>query len=69
MQLHANLVEEALVDASELVWTPSPQPGVDRLMIERDGAEVARCTTVVKYAPNARFPHHVHSGAWLCMVA
>ncbi len=29
-------------------------------MLERDGAEVARATSIVRYAPDATFPTHVH---------
>jgi len=31
-------------------------------MLDRDGAEVARATSLVRYAPGSRFPTHVHGG-------
>lgn len=31
-------------------------------MLERDGEEVARATTIVKFDPNTPFPQHVHGG-------
>jgi anti-sigma factor ChrR (cupin superfamily) len=41
-------------------WAPSPEPGVERLMLDRDGAEVARATSVVRFAPDSRFARHTH---------
>ena len=41
---------------------PSPTAGVDRRMLDRIGAEVARATSIVRYAPASRFPAHVHGG-------
>ena len=49
-----------IVRAASLDWTPSPQPGVDRRFLERQGAEVAEATSIVRYAPNSSFPGHVH---------
>jgi len=60
MQLHADLTKRAVVDSSALEWIPSPLPGVERRMLERDGDEVARATTIVRYAPNSYFDGHVH---------
>lgn len=37
-------------------------PGVDRMMLDRVGDEVARATTIVRYAPNSRFSAHTHDG-------
>jgi anti-sigma factor ChrR (cupin superfamily) len=31
-------------------------------MLDRDGGEVARATTIVRYAAGARFPTHIHGG-------
>jgi anti-sigma factor ChrR (cupin superfamily) len=36
--------------------------GVQRRMLERDGEEVARATSVVRYAPNSHFSAHTHGG-------
>ncbi|MGY6028531.1 ChrR-like cupin domain-containing protein [Phytobacter sp. AG2a] len=43
-------------------WVNSPQPGVDRVMLERIGGEVARATSIVRYLPEATFPFHHHPG-------
>lgn len=62
MKINADLTKRAVVDASTLDWVASPMPGVDRRMLERDGEEVARVTSVVRYAPNSRFSRHGHTG-------
>ncbi|MBO6543437.1 MAG: cupin domain-containing protein [Alphaproteobacteria bacterium] len=60
MQLNANLNERAQVDSTKLDWIPSPLKGVTRRMLERDGDEVARATTIVRYAPESYFDGHLH---------
>lgn len=62
MQLHADRSEKALMRGSELNWVPSPLNGVDRRMLEREGDEVARATTIVRYAPGSYFSAHTHTG-------
>lgn len=61
MLLHADLHRRAASFADEAQWVPSPTPGVDRRMLERDGDEVARATSVVRYRPGSRFERHVHA--------
>ncbi len=62
MEINADFTRRAAVHAAALPWAPSPMPGVDRRMLDRVGAEVARATTIVRYAPNSRFSAHVHDG-------
>ena len=59
-QLHDDPREPVIVDSSALPWTPSPQPGVERRFLERRGGEVARATSIVRYAPASSFTSHVH---------
>lgn len=61
-QLHTDLSLRVVVDTHRLAWLPSPQPGVERRMLERDGGEVARATTIVRFAPGASFAGHEHGG-------
>lgn len=61
MQLHADLSQRAQVHAPDLAWMDSPLPGVQRRMLERDGEEVARATSIVRYAPGSRFDRHEHA--------
>lgn len=60
MQLHADLSRSATVDSEALDWVASPMAGVERRMLERDGGEVARATSVVRYAPGSSFAQHTH---------
>jgi anti-sigma factor ChrR (cupin superfamily) len=60
MKLHADLALRAVVHAGTLDWTPSPERGVERKMLERDGAEVARATSLVRFAAGSSFPSHRH---------
>ncbi len=62
MRLNDDLSRPVFVHAAVLDWLPSPAAGVDRRMLYRLGAEVARATSIVRYAPGSAFPEHVHSG-------
>ncbi|MFM7784015.1 MAG: cupin domain-containing protein, partial [Gammaproteobacteria bacterium] len=62
MKLNADLSLRVVLRASELPWLPSPTSGVERRMLYREGGEVARATSLVRYAPASRFPTHVHGG-------
>jgi len=53
--------ERQVVSFDELPWVPSPAKGVDRRMLDRVGNEVARATSVVRYAPKSRFDAHEHA--------
>jgi anti-sigma factor ChrR (cupin superfamily) len=37
-------------------------PGVERMMLDRIGDEVARATSIVRYAPYSQFSSHTHDG-------
>ena len=62
MNLNADFAQRAAVHAATLPWQPSPTVGVDRRMLDRIGGEVARATSIVRYAPNSSFPAHTHGG-------
>ena len=61
MQLNTDLEQRVRIDAANLAWTPSPDGSVLRRMLSRDGAEVARATSIVQYPPGSRFPRHEHA--------
>src|SRR5690348_9352525 len=61
-RLNADFRARAVMRAADAVWTPSPAPGVTRRMLDRIGGEVARATSIVRYAPGSRFPVHRHDG-------
>jgi anti-sigma factor ChrR (cupin superfamily) len=62
MDLHADLSQPVVLHTGALPWTPSPMAGVERRMLDRRGDEVARATSVVRYAPGSRFERHSHGG-------
>ncbi|HEX6993708.1 MAG TPA: cupin domain-containing protein [Gammaproteobacteria bacterium] len=62
MDLNSAFDERAAVHAARIEWTPSPMPGVERRMLDRIGGEIARATSLVRYAAGSRFPAHVHGG-------
>jgi anti-sigma factor ChrR (cupin superfamily) len=62
MQLNADFTQRAVVHAATLEWTRSPIAGVERRMLDRIGGEVARATSIVRYAPQSHFSRHTHEG-------
>ncbi len=62
MELNADFSKRSVVHAASLAWVPSPMAGVDRRMLDRIGGEVARATSIVRYAPESKFSSHVHTG-------
>jgi quercetin dioxygenase-like cupin family protein len=59
--LHADRTRTALVHGAALPWLRSPEPGVERRLLERAGGEVALATSIVRYAPGSRFATHEHA--------
>jgi anti-sigma factor ChrR (cupin superfamily) len=62
VELNADFSRRAAVHAARLAWVPSPVAGVERRMLDRIGDEVARATSIVRYAPESRFSPHTHGG-------
>ncbi len=62
MRLNADFSERVVIRPGDYRWVDSPSPGVERMMLDRIGDEVARATSLVRYAPNSRFASHVHGG-------
>lgn len=62
MELNADFDESVQVTPAEHNWVLSPMPGVERMMLDRLGDEVARATTIVRYAPGSAFSAHTHDG-------
>lgn len=60
--VNGDFTQRAAVHAAQLDWVASPVPGIERRMLDRIGAEVARATSIVRYAPHSRFSPHVHGG-------
>ncbi len=62
MRINADFDKRVVVHAAALPWVPSPIPGVERRMLDRIGGEVARATSIVRYASQSKFSAHVHTG-------
>lgn len=62
MRLNADFDRAVVVRPEQYQWTASPMPGVERMMLDRIGDEVARATSIVRYEPNTCFPQHRHDG-------
>jgi anti-sigma factor ChrR (cupin superfamily) len=62
MELNADFSRRAVVHATRLAWISSPIAGVERRMLDRIGDEIARATSIVRYAPDSHFSAHIHGG-------
>lgn len=62
MEINSDFSSRVVVHADQLEWQASPMKGVDRRMLDRIGGEVARATTIVRYAPGSEFSAHTHTG-------
>ena len=62
MLINADFSSRAALAVEDQQWVNSPQSGVERIMLDRVGEEKARATSLVRYAPNSYFPHHLHPG-------
>ena len=61
MNVNADFDRRVLVRTAGQPWQDSPQPGVQRILLDRIGEEVARATSLVRFAAGSRFPAHVHA--------
>jgi anti-sigma factor ChrR (cupin superfamily) len=62
MLVNSDFSQTVVVRPEDYRWVDSPEPGVERMMLDRIGDEVARATSLVRFAPNSTFPPHVHGG-------
>lgn len=62
MDVNTNFAERVVLHTDDMDWISSPIQGVDRRMLDRIGDEVARATSIVRYAPNSAFSAHDHAG-------
>ena len=60
MKLNSDFSQRVVVNPESLEWVDSPVPGIQRQLIERDGGEVARATSIVRYAAGSIFKNHGH---------
>lgn len=60
MNLHEDYSQRVVLNHHDLPWVGSPEPGVQRRMLDRVGDEVARATSIVRYEAGSRFAPHSH---------
>ncbi|NCV78547.1 MAG: cupin [Burkholderiaceae bacterium] len=60
MNLHSDYTQRVVLHQEDLPWVDSPEPGVQRRMLDRIGDEQAKATSIVRYEPNTRFVAHRH---------
>ena len=62
MDINADFSQRAVMHGAQLPWIDSPVAGVQRRMLDRLGDEVARATSIVRYAAGSAFTPHTHTG-------
>jgi len=60
MLVNADFARRVTITPQQYQWVASPQSGVERVMLDRIGAEKARATSIVRYAPDSYFSQHTH---------
>jgi len=62
MNVNADFSLKAVMDTQALTWEASPMAGVERQLLDRVGDEVARASSIVRYAPDSGYSAHAHGG-------
>ncbi|MEO0379491.1 MAG: cupin domain-containing protein [Pseudomonadota bacterium] len=62
MELNADFSKDVRIAYDDNPWRATPGAGVERKMLDRIGDEVARATTIVRFAPGSAFAAHTHDG-------
>ena len=62
MNVNADFTLKAVMDTQALAWVPSPMEGVERQPLDRVGDEVARASSIVRYAAGSGYSAHTHGG-------
>lgn len=62
MKINAEFDQRVVVHSADIDWVESPMMGVERRPLDRVGGEVARATSIVRYASGSHFSPHVHTG-------
>ncbi|MBT5672833.1 MAG: cupin [Rhodospirillales bacterium] len=68
LKINADFNDRAVINTADADWISSPSAGVDRIMLDRIGDEVARATSIVRFEPGSKFPMHPHGGGEEFMV-
>jgi anti-sigma factor ChrR (cupin superfamily) len=62
MDKNEDFSRRVVIPTEKMDWLASPVVGVARRPLDRVGGEVARATSIVRYAPGSRFSPHSHAG-------
>lgn len=62
MQVNSDFSRRVVVLPGDYKFVDSPLAGVSRMMLDRAGNEVARATSIVRYAPGSGYSSHRHDG-------
>lgn len=57
---HMDRKERLVIETEALSWISSPNPQIRRKPLEREKEENGQVTSIVEYAPNSKFPAHIH---------
>jgi len=60
MHVNADFATRVVIRPEDRQWIASPAGGVERVMLDRIGDEVARATSLVRWAPGTTFHRHQH---------
>ena len=61
MQLNNDYTRAVVLNAADIPWQQAPFSGVQYRMLEQDGAEGTRSTSVVRYEAGSHLPAHSHA--------
>ena len=62
MRINMDFGQRVLIDTRAQDWVDTRAKGVQRRMLDRDGAEAGHATSLVRFAPDSYFPEHSHPG-------
>lgn len=60
VRINADFSRRVIVETVREPWIASPEKGVTRKPLDRVGGEIARATSLVRYASGSSFPTHAH---------
>ena len=60
--LNEDFNQRVVLQNADATWGPSPEPGIERRVLDGIGDVVTRATSVLRYAPGAKFEQHVNRG-------
>lgn len=61
MAVNADFSARVVIESQIAPWVTSPEQGVERKLLDRVGDQVARATSIVRYAPGSAFATHEHA--------